>query len=201
MLFKDIKNIPTADFTQEYKELDYCGQTIKVYQNISTRDKNDLIWATLAKAKENITYNPIKATMYMHLNMVYLFTDIVFEPDDRLDEFELYDNLNECGLMRQIIGLIPADLYEKICDIVDKEIIKQEKVNSSTVSLVQSLINDLPNQVEAAAKIVENFDPEKFEAVKKFAEAANGGRTIDTNEPTAKTEPVKKPVKKIIKKG
>lgn len=196
MFFKDIQNIPEIDYTKSYTTIDYCGQTIKVYNKISTKDKCDLIWATLAKAKENVTYNQVKATAYMHLNMVYLFTDIVFEPDDREDELALYDRLYECGLMLSIISAIPQAEYQKICDLVDKEIIKQEKVNGSIISLAQSLINDLPRNAEAAAKIVENFDPEKFEAVKKFAEAANGNRSIATNEPI----PAKKPVK-IIKKG
>lgn len=196
MIFKEIKDIPEVDYTKEYKTFDYCGQPIKVYQNISTKDKCDLVWATLEKAKENIIYNPIKITAYTHLNMLYLFTDIVFEPDDRMDELDLYDKLYESGILVSVINLIPEGIYNKICDIIDKEVKKHEIVNGSTVSLVQSLINDLPRQVEAAAKIVENFDPEKFEAVKKFAEAANGNRDITTNEPV----PAKKPVK-IIKKG
>lgn len=137
--------------------------------------------------------------MFFHLNLIYLYTDLVFEPDDKLDEFELYDKLNGCGLLRQIINLIPASEYEWLATKIDNETRKQEKVNNSTVTLVQSLINDLPRQVEAAQRIVDNFDPEKFEAVKKFAEAANGNRNITTNEPVpAETS---KPKKKIIKKG
>ena len=199
MLFKDMV-IPEKDITKNFTEIDFNGQKIKVYKEISTKDMTDLVWATLAKSRENIIYNPIKVTMYTHLNMVYLFTDIAFEPDDRLDEFELYDKLNGCGLIRQIIGMIPAETYTKICDIIDEEVKKLEKVNGSAVSLVQSLINDLPAQAEAMQKIVDNFDPDKFEAVKKFAEAANGNRDIRTNEPVVETVPVKPPVKKIIKK-
>lgn len=200
MLFKDIQNIPEVDYTKQYKELNYGGQIIKVYQDISTKDKIDLVWATLAKSRENMVYNPFKITAYTHLNMIYLFTDIAFEPDDRLDELDLYDRLHNCGLINAIIQLIPEYHYSKICDVIDNEQRKLEKVNGSAVSLIQSLINDLPSQAEAMQKIVDNFDPDKFEAVKKFAEAANGGRDIKTNEPV-KIEEVKKPVKKIIKKG
>ena len=197
MLFKDLQNVPEVDFTKDFTELDYCGQKIKVYKTISTRDKYDLVWATLQQSRENLTYNEITQTMFFHLNLIYLYTDLVFEPDDKLDEFELYDKLNRCGLLRQIISLIPASEYEWLATKIDNETRKQEKVNNSTVTLVQSLINDLPRQVEAAQRIVDNFDPEKFEAVKKFAEAANGNRNITTNEPVPAETP--EPKKKIIK--
>ena len=52
------------------------------------------------------------------------------------------------------------------------------KYNKTVVSLFKSLINDLPVQAEAAAKIIDNFNPEKFKEVIEFAKAANGGRAI-----------------------
>ena len=45
-------------------------------------------------------------------------------------------------------------------------------------AVIQSLINDLPKNAEAAAKIVDSFNPEKYEQVMQFAEAANGGRPL-----------------------
>ena len=45
-------------------------------------------------------------------------------------------------------------------------------------------VNFLENgDAEAAAKIVENFDPNQFKAVVDFARYANGGRDIKTNLP------------------
>ena len=52
------------------------------------------------------------------------------------------------------------------------------KYNRSVVSLVQSLIHDLPSQAQAAMDIVNNFDKDKFQEVVNFAKAANGGREI-----------------------
>ena len=43
------------------------------------------------------------------------------------------------------------------------------------------VINNLPKNAEAAAKIVEQFNPERFKAVVDFARYANGGRDINTN--------------------
>ena len=48
-------------------------------------------------------------------------------------------------------------------------------------AVLQSIIQDLPKNAQAAAEIVENFDPSRFQAVVDFATAANGGRNIETN--------------------
>jgi hypothetical protein len=48
----------------------------------------------------------------------------------------------------------------------------------SVSGLIQSFIQDLPAQAEAAMNIVNNFDKEKFQNVINFAKAANGGRDI-----------------------
>ena len=53
----------------------------------------------------------------------------------------------------------------------------------SAGALISQLIDDLPANAEAAAKIVENFDPKQFKAVVDFATYANGGRNIKTNLP------------------
>jgi len=53
----------------------------------------------------------------------------------------------------------------------------------SVAAIVQSLINDLPANAEAAAKIVESFDMNKYKQVIDFATYANGGRNIKTNLP------------------
>lgn len=59
---------------------------------------------------------------------------------------------------------------------VKKEVVSYKQ---SVVSLVQSLINDLPKQAEAMKDIVDNFNPEKYQEVINFAKAANGGREIE----------------------
>ena len=43
---------------------------------------------------------------------------------------------------------------------------------------VNNLINNLPQNAQAAAEIMNTFDPNKFAEVVNFAQAANGGRPI-----------------------
>ena len=174
-----------------HKVLDFKGTKIRVYQYIMARDILDLINSVLQKSRENGYFSPFKVDMYTHLNLVYLATDIVFSDEDRADEVALYDQLESSGLMQQIIGLLPEKMYNNILSFVDEEVKKIEAYNKTSAAVISALIEDLPKNAEAAKKIVESFDPEKYAAVINFAEAANWGRDIKTNEP-------KKPI--VIKK-
>ena len=60
---------------------------------------------------------------------------------------------------------------------------KAEKYNISTACILENIITDLPKNAEAAAELINNVDLEKYEAVRRFAIAANGGRDITTNLP------------------
>ena len=48
----------------------------------------------------------------------------------------------------------------------------------SAAAMVQKLIVDLPKNAEAAAKIVQEFDPEKYKEIVDFAQHANANRPI-----------------------
>lgn len=54
---------------------------------------------------------------------------------------------------------------------------------TSIGAVIAKLIDDLPTNAEAAAKIVDNFDSNQFKNVIDFARYANGGRDINTNLP------------------
>lgn len=162
----------------EIKELQWEDKVIEVSQYLSIGDKYDFIMITLQKAKEDMIYNPIKLDMYFHLHLVYLYTNLSFTEKQKEDEVKIYDTLESSGLLTEIIKNMNDaeynDLWDKINEYIDAEL----KYSTSAHALIQSIIKDLPAQAEAAMKIVDNFDPNKFEAVKKFAEAANGGRPI-----------------------
>ena len=60
--------------------------------------------------------------------------------------------------------------------------ILEEKLENNEKSFAAKLadfMEELPNKMQEAAKIAENFDPEQFKNVINFATAANGGRPID----------------------
>lgn len=152
---------------------------VKVKQTISSQDKLDLYQVALQKATENGIFNEYKKEIFFHLNIIYLYTDIEFDDEDREDELELYDKLEQNDVIDKIIAAIPKEEYQELMDNYNELAWNIEGYRNTAAAVIQSIIQDLPANAAAAKDIVDSFDKSKYEEVVKFAEAANGGRNIN----------------------
>ena len=105
-------------------------------------------------------------------------SNITFTEKQKESEEKLYDTLSSNHIIDRIIANIPEEEYNLLQEYIAEIISTKMEYNTSAASLINKFINDLPKNAEAALSIVDNFDPEKFEMVKEFAEAANGGRPL-----------------------
>lgn len=151
---------------------------IEVLNYLPIEDKYDLIMITLQKAKENGVYNPLKLDIYFHLHLVYMYTNLSFTDKQRENELKLYDCLASNGFIYQFMNTIEDDEYNYLFQMVQDTVSDYMNYHTTAGAVIQSLINDLPRNAEAASRIVESFNPEKYEQVIQFAEAANGGRPL-----------------------
>ena len=166
----------------DVKTFNWEDKEIEVGQYLPINDKNDLIAITMQKSKMNDIYNPVLVDMYFHLHIVYMYTNLTFTDKQREDEMKLYDLLQSSGLLNKIIENMNEEEYEDLLNKIEEYIEDDFKYTTTAAGLIKSIIVDLPAQAQAAMDIVNQFDQEKFEAVKNFAEAANGGREIPTTE-------------------
>lgn len=162
----------------DVQSFDFEGNKIEVLQYLPFEDKYSLVMITLQNAYEEGTYNPLKLDMYFHLYLVYLYSNITFTNKQKENELKLYDTLKSNGLLDAVLSHIPESEYTTLFEYLDEIVVTKTKFNRSVVSLIGTLINDLPSQAQAAMDIVNNFDKEKFQNVIEFAKAANGGRDI-----------------------
>lgn len=156
----------------------FNDNNIEVVKHLSFSDKNDLITITLQKSFEDGIYNPLKLDMYFHLNLVYLMTNLTFTEKQREDEEKLYDTLKNSGLLEEFLKVVDLTEYNELYAFLQDTLEERTQYNNSFAGLLSKVINDLPKNANAAMEIVNNFDPDKFSEVVKFAEAANGGRPI-----------------------
>ena len=168
----DLK-IPT-----EYKTFKCEDKEIEINDYLPIEDKYDIVMITLQKSLENGIYNPIKLDMYFHLNLIYSYTNIIFSEEDRENESKLFDEMKSTGFMDEFLKNINPDEYKELQETIEDIAYDDINYRSSIDSVIRNFIEDLPANAEAAQKIVENFDPEKFQSVIDFAKAANGGRAI-----------------------
>lgn len=162
---------------------EFCGQKIEVLKYLPAADKYDLLMITLQKSLEGNIYNEFKLNLFFELNLVYMYTNISFTEKQREDEFKLYDTLRSNGFFELFYEALDDKEYEELFDQIAEIKATMEKSKNSVAGVIANVIEDLPANAEAAAKIVENFDPSQFQAVVDFARYANGGRDINTNQP------------------
>ena len=162
----------------DVKTFNWEDKEIEVNQYLPISDKNDLIAIAMQKSKMNNIYNPVLVDMYFHLHIIYMYTNLTFTDKQREDEMKLYDLLQSSGLLNKVIENMNEEEYEDLWNKIEEYMVDDFKYTTTAAGLIQSIITDLPVQAQAAMDIVNQFDQEKFAAVKNFAQAANGGRAI-----------------------
>lgn len=162
----------------DVKTFNFNGSEIEVLQYLPVEDKYDLLMITLQNSLEDGIYNPMKMDLFFHLYLVFLYTNISFTDKQKEDPFKLYNTIKSNGLLDLVLTNISEEEYSTLFKFLEEISKAKTKYNRSVVSLIQSLIHDLPTQAKAMEEILENFDKEKFQNVLDFAKAANGGRDI-----------------------
>lgn len=152
---------------------------VTVYSTIPSSEKIDLIQIALQKADEEGVYNEIKLDIYFHLNLVYLYTDLEIDDEDKQDELELYDILNNNGFIDEVVNAIGETEYKDLVDYLNETKEQNLKYNNTAAAVIRRIISDLPANAAAAKELLDEFNPEAYQEVMNFAAAANGGRPIN----------------------
>ena len=157
---------------------DFEGNQIEILKYLPIEDKYDLVMITLQKAKEDNIYNPVKLEMFFHLHLIYMYSNLSFTDKQKENESKIYDILKSNGFIDKFLATIEEDEYNFLCEMINELVDVQMKYKNSAAAVIQSLVQDLPANAQAAAEIVNSFDPKQYQAVIDFATAANGGRPI-----------------------
>lgn len=176
MLYKDL-NLKTKE---QFKTISIQGQDINILQYLPVRDKNDLVQIALQNSRENGVINEIKLEIYFNIYIVYFYTDLVFEDEEKADPDQLYDELQSNGILTRILGAMDEDEYNNLIDYLDKMREAQDTYENSAAGVIKMFIQDLPKNATEAAELLKDVDLNKYEQVNRFAEAANGGNPIPT---------------------
>lgn len=152
---------------------------ISVLKYLPIEEKNDLIAMTLQNSDEVGFYNPIKLQMYLELYTVYLYTDLEFAEEEKMDEVKLYNILKGNGIIDAVINAIPSEEWNQLNMFYYDYLNKKEQYRNSIAGILGDFVKNLAINAKNAADIINDFDPEKFQKVLSFAQAANGDRPIN----------------------
>lgn len=188
MKFEDLQ---LKDFQKEepmFKTISFkigeVEKEVKVKQYLPVSDKIDLVQIALQQSQEDGVYNEILLDMYFNLYLAVFYTDIEFDKEKfQENTMEIYDDLKSCGLLDTIISAMPEEEYRDLFDFLTAQRKAYLDYKTTAAYILTDFFENLPMQMEQVSEILNNFDPNKFQAVKNFAEAANGNRDIQTNQP------------------
>lgn len=162
----------------EVKTFNFNGTEVEVLNYLPTEDKYDLIMISLQKANEDGIYNPLLLDVFFHLNLVYMYTNLSFTTKQKEDEFKLYDTLKSNGFIDAMLAVFPEDEYKELITYLEQTSEMILRYTTTAASVINGIINNLPENAKIASEIIDSFDKEKFSEVINFATAANGGRPI-----------------------
>ena len=155
----------------EVKKVTIADKEVEVKQYLPASDKYDLIMISLQEAKENGIYNDFKIDVLLHLNMVFMYTNLSFTDKQREDLFNLYDILESNDVINTVIQAIPQEEIQTVYNCVNKIMRDSMIYENSAAGVVNTVITQMPVNAAAAAEIVDNFNPEKYSEVMNFAKA------------------------------
>jgi len=165
MNFKDLD----IKLINEYNTFNFNGNEIKVLKYLPIEDKFDLIMIALQKSVTNGIYNPIRLQTFFELNIMYLYTDILFEVEERVDEGVLYDKIKTSGLLGKVMENIEESEMLELSHFLSECLELEKNYRNSAAAIVSKIVDDLPKNAEAAKDIVDNFDKEKYSEALNFA--------------------------------
>lgn len=156
---------------KETETVKFNDKEIKVLQYLPISDKIDLIQIALQKAEENGIYNDMKLEVYFNVNILYLYTDIIFTDKQKEDEFAIYDAFQSSGLLSEILAAIGNTEYNNLLGFLTAMKNDNLTYGNSAAAVIRQIVQDLPKNAEAAANLVENFDETKYKQVVDLAQA------------------------------
>jgi hypothetical protein len=174
--YKNIDFNKSIDKTN--KIINFNGSEIQIVNYLSANDKYDLIMITLQKSFDKNIYNSFKLDVYFDLHIVYMYTNIMFSNEDKLDEMALYDTLKRSGFIDIIKSNIDENELKELKEYIytlSEVIIKYRNTFGAVVG---TFAQQLPENMEKAKELIGEFDPDKYKGLLEIASQIKAGSLV-----------------------
>ena len=160
----------------EIKTVEVADVAIEVRQYLPIQEKLALIGRVIELAHEqDANYsNPVKADVYMLMEMIFAYTNITFTDKQKEDIAKLYDQLCSSGVLAEIMEAIPENEREMIEYGVAASIESVYKYQNSVLGIMDTLQKDYANMELDIDKLKDNIsDPELLGFLKEVLSKMN----------------------------
>ena len=153
----------------EVKTVNINNNVIEVKQYLPINDKLALISRVinLSHDSSNNFANPVQVEVIGTIEIIMAYTNLSFTEKQKEDYAKLYDLLEENGITKDLIGVIPEDEYAFLIDGINESIEAVYKYQNSVLGVLDSVAQDYSNLEFDASKIQQELaDPQNLELLK-----------------------------------
>ena len=161
--FNDIDCKKSIDSNNTIVNFNNCD--IQIIKYLSAQDKYDFIMITIQKAYENGLYNKYKLDVYFDLHLVYMYTNIIFNKDELLDEMALYDICKRSGLIDVIKSAIPAEELNELKNFVNTIAAQRQDYDNTFVAILKDLVKNLSGRFGQILEVMQTQNPELMQQI------------------------------------
>ena len=158
------------NLNSDNKKFYYFDQEIEVKQYLPIQDKLQLISSVVnLSSDDNGFINPVKVNTFMELYLVYYYTNIEFNEEEKDNFIQTYDLLSQSGLLKGILFDIPEDELEMIEEGVYNTISELYAYKNSVMGILENISADYSNLDLEASKIQQKLaDPNNMAFLKSI---------------------------------
>lgn len=142
---------------QDTKIITVNGVEIEVFQYLPILEKYKLINLTLSQSLENNVYNPVKAEVFFNLNLIFNYTTLNFTADEILDAYDLFDKLEQNGVIQDIVAAIPEKEYKYLLENLITTMTRNTQYISSVAASLDVVFDRLPKLTEGMKELTEGI--------------------------------------------
>lgn len=168
-MVKEFKTLKAKIEFPKEKEISVCGTPIKVKSYLPSADKRDLILISLQQSVVDNIINPYYLDVIFYVNLVRVYTDLVFAKEDLDDVFELYDKLKLSGVLDSVLKEISEKELKELINYITDIKAEYDDYQRSAVGVVNGLLKELPKNTQAAKEALESYDPNTIQEIIELA--------------------------------
>ena len=152
------------------KEVLFNEKTIEVKQYLPMEEKLNIVSNILNySAEDQKFYNQGKIEVFLTLEMVYAYTNIVFTDKQKEDSIKLYDVIASSGLWDAVAEAIPEKEIDLINNMIKKTLKGVYTYTNSIYGILDNVVADYGNMDLNAGDIQKKLaDPENLSLVKEI---------------------------------
>lgn len=156
------------NLNSDNKKFNYFDQEIEVKQYLPIQDKLQLISSVVnLSSDDNGFINPVKVNTFMELYLVYYYTNIEFNEEEKDNFIQTYDLLSQSALLKNVLLNIPEDELEMIEEGVYNTISELYAYKNSVMGILENISADYSNLDLEASKIQQKLaDPNNMAFLK-----------------------------------